>query len=245
MDDVRLGSTVRTARIRKAWRQRDLADKAGVSRATIARMEGGHLGTLSLDLIRAVCQALEISLDLVPRWRGGDLDRMLGIRHSQLHESVARMLVADFPDWVLAPEVSFAHFGERGVIDLLLWHPARCALLVIELKTDLVDVNEMLGTMDRKRRLAREVAKQRGWVPATVSAWIVVAGSRTSERRVAAHRTVLRAAYPAGGRAIRAWLADPVGSIAALSMWSATPAGGADLAPKRRVRLPKPVDLGA
>lgn len=245
MDDVRIGSTIRTARIRKGWRQRDLATKSGVSRATISRMEGGHIGSLPLDLTRSVCLALEIRLDLVPRWRGGELDRMLSVRHSQLHESVARMLTTDFPEWVLAPEVSFAHFGERGVIDLLLWHPARRALLVIELKTDLVDVNELLGAMDRKRRLAMEVARQRGWAPAVVSAWIVVAGSRTTERRVAAHRTMLRAAYPSGGRAMRAWLADPVGSIAALSMWPAAAAGGRGLASKRRVRRPKSVDPAA
>lgn len=242
MDDVRFGSMVRTARIRKGWRQLDLAEKSKVSRATISKIEGGHIGSLPLDLIRAVCKALEISLDLVPRWRGGELDRMLSVRHSQLHESVARMLTSDFPDWELAPEVSFAQYGERGVIDLLLWHPARRALLVIEFKTDLVDVNELLGTMDRKRRLAWEVAKQRGWVPATVSAWIVVAGSRTTERRIAAHRTMLRAGYPAGGHEIRAWLGDPVGSIAALSMWSTSAAGGADLAAKRRVRRPRTVD---
>lgn len=245
MDDVRFGSMIRTARIRKGWRQRDLAEKSEVSRATISRIEGGHIGSLPLDLLRAVCKALEVSLDLVPRWRGGDLDRMLGIWHSQLDESVARMLISDFPEWVLAPEVSFSHFGERGVIDLLLWHPARRALLVIEFKTDLVDVNELLGTMDRKRRLAWEVAKQRGWEPTTVSAWIVVAGSRTNDRRVAAHRTMLRAAYPASGRGMRSWLADPVGSIAGLSMWPALAAGGVDLAAKRRVRRPKAIDPAA
>ena len=245
MEDVRIGSMIRTARIRKGWRQRDLAEKSAVSRATISRIEGGHIGSLPLDLLRAVGKALEISLDLVPRWRGGELDRMLSIRYSQLHESVARMLTSDFPEWVLAPEVSFSHFGERGVIDLLLWHPGRRALLVIELKTDLVNVNEMLGTMDRKRRLAWEVAKQRGWEPAVVSAWIVVAGSRTNDRRVAAHRTMLRAAYPSGGRGMRTWLADPVGSIAALSMWPASASGGVDLAAKRRVRRPRAVDPAA
>lgn len=244
MDDVRIGSMIRAARIRRGWRQQDLATKSRVSRATISRMEGGHIGSLGLDLTRAVCQALEIGLDLVPRWRGGELDRMLNVGHSQLHESVARMLTRDFREWELAPEVSFSHFGERGVIDLLLWHPARRAILVIELKTDLVDVNELLGTMDRKRRLAWQVAKQRGWAPAVVSAWIVVAGSRTSERRVAAHRTMLRAAYPSSGRRMRAWLADPVGSIAALSMWPASPTGRA-LARKRRVRRPHAVDSAA
>ena len=35
----------------------------------------------------------------------------------------------------LVPEVSFSIYGERGVIDMLLWHPARRALLVVELKT--------------------------------------------------------------------------------------------------------------
>lgn len=237
MDDVRIGSTIRTARIRKGWRQEDLAAHAHVSRATISRMERGHFGSLPLDLLRGVCVALEISLDLVPRWRGGDLDRMLSLRHSQLHESVARALVADFREWLLVPEASFSIYGERGVIDLLLWHPGRRALLVIELKTDLVDVNELLGTMDKKRRLAWQVAKERGWAPATVSAWIVVAGSRTNERRITEHRTMLRAGYPADGRTMRRWLSDPVGAIAALSLWSVGVSGGRGLGPTRRVRV--------
>jgi transcriptional regulator with XRE-family HTH domain len=238
MDDVRLGSTIRTARVRRGWRQQDLADASRVSRATISRLERGHLGSLSLDQIRAVCDALEIRLDLVPRWRGGDLDRMLGARHSRLHESVVRALARDVPDWAVFPEVSFNIWGERGVIDLVLWHPGRRALLIIELKTELVDANELLGTFDRKRRLAWQIAKDRGWAPLTVSAWIVLAEGRTNERRVAAHRTMLRAAYPADGRAIRRWLRDPVGTVAALSFWSdmRPDTGGRGWTPIRRVR---------
>ena len=237
MDDVRIGSTIRTARIRKGLRQEDLAAEAHVSRATISRMERGHFGSLPLDLLRGVCVALEISLDLAPRWRGGDLDRMLSLRHSQLHESLARALVTDYTEWLLVPEASFSIYGERGVIDLLLWHPGRRALLAIELKTDIVDVNELLGTMDRKRRLAWNVATERGWTPATVSAWIVVAGSRTNERRIAEHRTMLRAGYPADGRHMRSWLSDPVGPIAGLSLWPVAASGGRGLGPTRRVRV--------
>src|SRR5688572_14591779 len=202
MQDAQVGSTVRAARIRRGWRQLDLARAAHVSRATVSRIERGHVGTLSLDLLRAVAAALDIRIDLVPRWRGGDIDRMLNSRHSRLHESVACKVRSELAAWILAPEVSFSHYGERGVIDLLLWHPDRRALLVVELKTDLVDVNELLGTLDRKRRLAPRIAAERGWSPLTVSAWIVVAGSRTSERRIAAHRTIPRAAYPADGRRI-------------------------------------------
>ena len=117
---------------------------------------------MPLDVIRAICATLDIRLDLQPRWRGGDLDRMMSRRHSSLHESVTRAIAAAFPEWEIAPEVSFSIYGERGVIDLLLWHPGRRALLVIELKTDIVDVGEMLGTLDMKRRLAWQIAEERG-----------------------------------------------------------------------------------
>lgn len=227
---------IRTARLRKGWRQQDLATAGHVARATISRLERGHLGSLPLDTIRAICAGLDIRLELQPRWRGGDLDRMLSRRHSLLHESVTHALVAAYPEWEISPEVSFAIYGERGVIDLLLWHPGRRALLVIELKTEIVDVGEMLGTFDKKRRLAWRIAEERGWLPLTVSAWIVIAGSRTNERRVAEFQAMLRSAYPADGRQMRAWLRDPVGEIAALSLWPTAATGGRDVAPRRRVR---------
>ena len=75
----------------------------------------------------------------------GNLDRMMSRRHSALHESATRAFAEQFPEWEIAPEASFSIYGERGVIDLLMWHPGRRALLVIELKDDIVDVGEMLG----------------------------------------------------------------------------------------------------
>lgn len=227
---------VRTVRLRKGWRQEDLARKAGSSRATISRVERGHFGSLPLDRIRVICATLDIRLDLQPRWRGGDLDRMMSRRHSALHESVTRAIGAAFPEWEIVPEVSFSIYGERGVIDLLMWHPGRRALLVIELKTDIVDVGEMLGTLDRKRRLAWQIAEDRGWLPLTVSAWIVVAGSRTNERRISEFQAMLRSAYAAGGRQMRAWLRDPVGSIAGLSTWPVAAVDGHSTTPQRRTR---------
>ena len=123
------------------------------------------------------------------------------------------------PEWVLRPEVSFAVYGERGVIDILAWHPACRALLVIELKTDIVDVNELIGGVDRKRRLAAGIARSLGWDAATVSVWVVVAAARTNRARIAAHAAVLRAAFPMDGRSIRSWLREPDRIVAALSMW--------------------------
>ncbi len=241
MDGVRLGTTVRTVRIRRGWRQDDLAAATRVSRAQICRIEHGHLDSIRLGTLRGVCGALEIRVDLVPRWRGGDLDRMLSTRHAMLAESVVQALRRDSPDWQVVPEVSFAIWGERGVIDLLAWHPGRRALLVIELKTDLVDVGETLGTMDRKQRLADKVAAERGWDAASVSGWIILAAGRTNERRVAAFRSTLRAAYPTDARKMRAWLNDPIDSVAALSIWHETTlrsrrTGCSRLAATQRVR---------
>jgi transcriptional regulator with XRE-family HTH domain len=237
MNDGRFGSAIRVVRHKRGWRQRDLAERAGVSDATVSRIERGHLDTLSLVTLRRVASALDVRVDLFARWRAGDLDRLLNARHSALHDAVAIWFRAAFPEWELAPEVSFGISGERGVIDIVAWHPARRALLIIELKTDIADVNELVGTFDRKRRLARKVVEERGWIPKTVSGWVIVAPGRTNRARIAAHGAMLRAAFPSDGRSIRAWLADPVGSISALSTWSTV--RGGPTASARRIRSRK------
>jgi hypothetical protein len=189
---------------------------------------------MTLDMIRRVSAALDVRVDLVPRWRAGDLDRLLNAKHSQLHELVARWFTDELPAWVLAPEVSYAIYAERGVVDIVAWHPGRRAILVIELKTDIVDVNQLIGKVGEKARLIRQIVRERGWDPLTVSSWVIVAAGRTNRARLAAHRSVLRAAFPADGRAVRAWLADPIGSISAMSMW--TDRAARPLTPTRRVR---------
>lgn len=147
---------------------------------------------------------------------------MLNARHSRLHELVARRF-RELPAWLAVPEVSFWIRGERGVVDILGFHRPADMLLVIELKTDIVDVNELLGTVDRKRRLALEIARGQGWSVAPgarASVWVVVADGATNRRRIAAHRTMLRAAFPVDGRAMPGWLLDPRTPVRALSFWS-------------------------
>ncbi len=87
------------------------------------------------------------------RWRGGELDRLLNARHSAMHELVAGRF-AQLPGWQIVPEASFSIYGERGAVDVLGWHAARGMLLVVELKTEIVDVQDLLASVDRKRRLA-------------------------------------------------------------------------------------------
>ena len=104
MDAVRLGAVCRALRIKKGWRQIDLALRAGCARSVISDIENGRIGKLQVDTLIGVIGGIE---------RSGER--------------------------IIAPEVSFAIRGERGVIDILAWHAKPGHSLVIELKTDIVD----------------------------------------------------------------------------------------------------------
>jgi hypothetical protein len=166
--------------------------------------------------VDAITRAVGGWLDVRVRWFGDDLDRLLNREHSVMHEAMARFL-RHLSGWEFVPEVSFAFSGERGIIDILAFHRATGRLLVIELKTLLVDMQQVIGVIDRYRRVATRLASERGWHITGVSVWLVVAPTRTNERRIAAHRTMLRAAFPADGRRMRGWLRAPREDIAALS----------------------------
>jgi transcriptional regulator with XRE-family HTH domain len=240
VDAVRLGSICRALRIKKKWRQSDVARKAGVRRGAVSLLECGRVSKLRVDVVMKIIGELGGNIDFVVRWQGGELDRLLNARHSALHESVARWF-GDFAGWVIAPEVSFAIRGERGVIDVLAWHAATRTLLVIELKTDIVDINELMGTLDKKARLAPLVARERGWDAVTVAVWVIVAEGVRNRRRVQSHVATLRAALPSDGRSIDGWLRKPAGALRCLSFWSYAHNLGtkSGLAVVRRVRQPR------
>jgi transcriptional regulator with XRE-family HTH domain len=236
MDDVRVGRLIRALRLRRNWRQEDLATAAGVSRAQVSRAECGHLDDLRVVDLRAIAAGLAVRLPFAPWWRGGDADRVLSERHGLMREQLAELFAAR-PEWVCQAEVTFSVFGERGSIDLLAWHPARRALLVVELKTEIMDPAALAAQVDRYRRLATGIAKERGWDPASVSAWVVVADSSMNRRRLARARTMLRNRFPVEGRTMRSWLRRPAGAVAALSFLADAPAGSTvrKAAPTRRV----------
>jgi transcriptional regulator with XRE-family HTH domain len=232
---------IRAIRQRKRWRQIDVATRARVSQTLVSRVERGAIANVPVGTVRRIADALDARIDLMLRWRGGELDRLIGARHAGMHEAMARMF-ASLGAWEVEPEVSFSVFGERGVIDIVAWHAATRSMLIVELKTELVDVNEMMSTLDRKRRLGRLLERERGWQPSAVSSWVVLVDSRTNRRTVANHAAVLRSKQPADGRTMAAWLRHPSTRVDALTFLSSN--HGAphrrDLAPIRRVNRPAP-----
>ena len=218
MNSSHIGRGLRAIRIRTSLTQQVVAARAGVPRAVVARVERGNLARVRVEQLLAVATALGADIDIVLRWGGSELDRLLNAGHSAMHEAVVGMLTT--AGWQVVPERSFSIWGERGVIDILAWHAATRSLLVVELKTEIVEVQRLIGTVDRYRRLAPQIARELRWEPVTVGTWVAVAESPTNRRRLSEHASVLRAAFPSDGRTVPGWLQRPSGSLLALSFLS-------------------------
>jgi transcriptional regulator with XRE-family HTH domain len=230
----------RAVRVRKGWRQSDVAHRANISPGVVSLIENGRLDQVAPRTLRRVADVLGIRVETSVRLPHGEIDRLLNAGHAALHEELARYLHT-LPGWLHSPEVSFAIYGERGVIDILAFHEPTRALLVIELKTELVSLEDLLTSMDRRLRLAKKIAAERGWNAASTSGWVVITSSDANRRRVRSLASVLRSAFPADGRAIRSWLRGPSGEIRALSFWDNFGQSTATHrhATRRRVRVPK------
>lgn len=239
VDDITLGRALRAIRHQRNWTQAELSRRSRVAQSVISRAERGQIDGLSVRALRAICAALEVRLRFTPSWRGGELDRLLDEGHAAVTMRTVRLMRRY--GWLVAIEVTFSHFGERGSIDVLGVRPRERAAVVNECKTDLTSTEELNRSLDRKvRRVADIVEERYGWRPRTVGRLVVFADTTTNRRRVAAH-PVLDAAYPARLQEVRSWLREPAGALAGLVFLSVSPAGTGMASPlsRKRVRMSK------
>lgn len=170
---------------------------------------------MPLETLDSIVRALDGRLVVDLRWNGAGLDRLLDERHAALVGSVADLL--DRLGWQVAPEVSYAHFGERGSIDLVAWHSETRTLLVIEVKTELGSIEETIRKLDEKVRLSTRVAGERfAWRAQVTGRLLVLPELSTPRRHVLEHRSVLERAFPARGRTVLAWLHSPAASLSGI-----------------------------
>ena len=199
----------------------DLAARAGVSQSAISDVERGHIDRYTLHTIRSVLRALDASARLDPMWGGrGDLDRLLDADHARLMQDWADR--HQEAQWELWSEASYSIYGERGRIDQLAYHPPTAVLEVAEGKTGIWDVQDTLGKLDEKIRLAPQVATQRGWKVSRVVGALVIVDGTTARRRVREHERLF-ARYSLRGRAASAWVRDPGGPADGLLMFVSLP----------------------
>jgi transcriptional regulator with XRE-family HTH domain len=213
-DPARIGRSVRAIRIRLEWRQRDLAERAGVSRSFVSKVESGKATTADLGKLDAVCRALGADLDIKVRWHGEALDRLLDEAHAAVVERIVALLTRF--GWKTWLEVTFSIYGERGSIDVLAWHATTGTLLVIEVKAVVADAQGTLSPLDRKVRLAPQIARDRRLEPAATARLLVIADSMENRRRIDRFASLFAAALPARGWTVRRWLQMPTEPIAGL-----------------------------
>jgi transcriptional regulator with XRE-family HTH domain len=187
-----------------------LARRSGVSRSVIGRIERGLADRVAVHTLQRITAAIGARTDVRLLWRGEGLDRLLDARHAALVDQVLTVLPAF--DWLAAAEVSFNIRGERGSVDVLAFHENTGSLLVIEVKSVVPDMQAMLVALDRKGRLGREIARDRGWTVAAVTRLLVLPDDRTARRRVDALAATFGTALPARTATVRRWLKDPVGA---------------------------------
>lgn len=214
MEPIRFGSDVRLLRRRRGWTQQRLAEEAHVPRWVVSAAERGEADRLAIDRLGRIARALGAYLSVRILFEGEGLDRLRDQRHAAIVERmVARLLGIG---WEIATEVSFNVYGERGSIDILAWHPTTGALLVIEVKSVVPDVGGMLMTLDRKVRLAPDLARAHGWEPTSISRLLVLPEHRTARRRIEEHAATFGSAFPARNREVDRWLNAPVGTVSGL-----------------------------
>ena len=148
--------------------------------------------------MRKVAEALDATLEIRLRWNGEGLDRLLDQAHAGLVEQLVRRLQAE--GWEADVEVSFSIRGERGSIDVLGYHEASGIVLVTEVKSVVPDSQATLAGIDRKARLAPDIARARGWTCRGVARLLVIGDSSTSRRRIDALSATYRTAFPSEWR---------------------------------------------
>ena len=169
---------------------------------------------MPLAVVRACLAVLEIRLELVPRWRGADLGRLRDEVHAALQSAWKRRL--ERWGWAIWVEVSFNHYGERGRLDLFGWHPAHGMLLVIEIKSEIDDVQALLGGLDVKRRVAPRIARDLGLPGSFAVVPFIVAADGTTNRERVARVAPLFSQFERRGRSAITWLRSPAGVPAGL-----------------------------
>lgn len=185
-----------------------------MSRSVVWRVERGRADRVTVRTLNRLAAELDARIDARLLWHGEGLDRLLDAGHAALVDAVIEILERD--GWACRAEVTFNVRGERGSIDVLAYHAATRSVLVIEVKSVIPDVQGTLATLDRKTRIARDVAKHQGWDVGSVGRLLVVPSDRTTYRRIAAHAAIFGVALPARTWAVRAWLRRPVGALSGI-----------------------------
>lgn len=207
MERRTIARALRAIRRRKRLSQCKLAQRIGISQSELSRREQHALAGCSIEELERWADALNARLLVELRVDGEK--PMTDARHATLQDWLAGLLRAN--GWIVLVEPSFKHYGDRGRMDVLAYHPTRRVLLVVEIKTRVDDSQEPVGRLDVKRRIAPVLAREQGWQADAVVPMVLLDDQRTNRRRIAQHAELF-ASHSLRGRSAVAWLRRPTAS---------------------------------
>lgn len=174
--------------------QQQLADAIGVTRGYVAMVEGGRANP-SLDIVERIGDALGLELRLVGRTPVTiGRERQRDLVHARCSGYVERRLRK--ASLAVAREVELVHGRMHGWIDLLAFDARTRTVVIVEIKTRLDDlgvIERQLGWFERR---AFEVARDLGWHPRRLSAWLLLLASDDVDAAIRANRESLGTAFP-------------------------------------------------
>jgi transcriptional regulator with XRE-family HTH domain len=192
-----IGRLVRDGRVLSRWTQHELERRSGISQSRISRIERGSCATVRVVEIDRLFVAVGM------RYR---LDAILPSAAPLVRDAVHIRCAAyvqrrlEAAGWLVRREVAIGDRGSRGWIDVLAFHPATRALLVIEIKTELHDLGAIERSLNWYVREAQRAAAAIGWRARTVSSALVVLATTINDDAIRANRAGVDVAFP--GRAV-------------------------------------------
>lgn len=205
----------------------------------MSELETGRVERVRIAAARRITAAAGIRLGWDVHYNVPAQGRLRDEDHAGIAEWLTRGLESD--GWLVVAEASFNHYGERGRVDVLAYHPVQQCVLVVEIKTLIADAQDVLGNLDVKTRVAPILARARGWEPRLLVPALVVAEGTTNRRRVSSHARLF-ARFSTRGRTAAAWLRRPVTSVPGLLLFVRSPFAASNdrrRAGRQRVRLTK------
>lgn len=164
---------LRYARLAKRWTLRELAERAGVAVASAQAAESGRAMSLETYARLAVALGRRPELSL-PSRVGRHVEPLRAGRdtvHAAMGELEARQLSSH--GFAIAIDEPYQHYQFAGRADVIAWDLETRALLHVENKSDLPDLQDLAGSYNAKRAyLPAAIAQRlnldpRGWASVT------------------------------------------------------------------------------
>ena len=186
---------MRAVRVSLGRRQRALAKRIGRTQSYLSLVERGRVTGLSIVEAEAICDALGATFVLgieAPVLVAGPRQR--DAAHARCVAYVARRLARD--GWIVKREVPVGTPGRPGWIDLLAFNPETRVVLVIEVKTELVDFGGLERQLGWYVREARRAARRYGWAPTTFEPVALLLATQLNDERIRDNGASIRQAFP-------------------------------------------------